>query len=458
MTTLFHIAEWDFHPESTPVLSSTSKITAAGGLVRLRLAQPAALIPGHPSQVYPIDDDVYVRTKQFSPGSLVSWGFVELIGEEPKDEDTNAVTSLSVRLYTGSVAQYWNGAAWANASAGDWNTITDFNANLNSYLGTSIAFEVRLKTTDNRFTPTLTNVKLKWNGESFSFFNEWIYRTVVPSMKASIRPVSDYTLEAPGGTSIDLNSFPLDAGFEITDVLNVYDHTNDSTHSTDLFSSYDSGTKVITLTGAIALDDTAWIVLRYSPQVAVTTSTDYTEESKVPAIWITGVRNPVGSNRRVGNRGPSIVDRSLTPPLGVVFPNPIPLVTLDITYAVLSSGALDLNRLNEALIHWIEIHPVLISPALDTSVRLQRRTVMDWSTGRSNAKEPVFLTGTFTLVDLPLIGDVSASAADGSNTSTPGAIEAGDPNHPGIGYGVSRANFVFQVAGGTGEDSVIVTE
>lgn len=458
MANLTHIAEWTFNREDDHTISDSAKVTAIGGRVRLRLVQPDIISPGLPDRVYTTDDDVYVRTEQFAPGSLVSYQFIEIIGNTPKGEDGAVVTSLSMRLHTGAEAQYWNGSAWATAGAGDWNTLADFNTNLSSYTGASVAFEIRLKTTDNRFTPSVQRVKLKWYGKPISFFNEWVYRTVVASMKAAIRPLSDYTFRAPGGTSIDLNNFPLDAGYDITDVASVFDHTNDPGHSNDLLSSYDSGTKVITLTSAIASTDTAWVVFRYAPQIAVTTSTDYVEEAQVPSIWLTGVRNPTGGKRSVGQRGPNIIDRSADPPSGASFPNPIPLLTLDITYAVLSPGSLDLNILNEALLHWIETHPVLFSPALDTPVRVRGRTLMDWNTGRNSAKEPVFLTGTFSLIDVPLIGDLSASAADGSNTSIAGAVEAGDPNHPGIGYGVKAANLTYRTTGGTGEDTVSITE
>lgn len=450
MTTLTHIAEWTFHKEDRPTLSDASNLTASGGRVRLVAGRPDVYLPGLPARVYSTADDLYVRTPAFAPGSLVAWGFVELIGSTPADENGNQVTSLDVRIFDGAGSRWWDGTTWASAGAGEWNTLADLNANLPEYDGGTIAFEVRLRTTDVRLTPSLTRVKLKWSGRSFSFFEEWIYNTLVASLKASIRPATSYTIAAPGGGAIALNEFPLDAGFAITNVIAVYDHTSDPTHTNNLFDSFSSN--VIALTGEIPAGNTAWIVFRYAPQIAVTTSMDYDEEAKVPAVWITGIRQRTAGTNRVGGRGPSIMNRATGS--GAVFPNPIPLLDLDITYAVLSPGSLDLLALNEALLHWFETHPVLVSPALDTGVHCGRQNVIDWSTGRASAREPNYLTGTFYLRNVPLVGDPAASAADGSGTATAGAIEAGDPAHPGVGYAVSTVRLANEVLGGTGSGTL----
>ena len=449
MTTLDHIAEWNFFPEDGHTLSDVSKMTAKDGIVRLILGQPAFTLPGFPGQVYTLDSDVYVRTKTFAPTHMITWDFVELYGTAPRDENRNQVTTMNLRIHDGTDSRYWNGGTWAVAGAGDWNTLSDVNANLSAYTGSSIAIEVELKTTDWVLTPTLRAVKLKWTGQLFSFFEEWIYRTVVAGMKSALRPPSDYTIKAPGGTSIDLDNFPLDSGWELADVIAVYDYTNDPTRRTNLLSSYDSGTKVITLTGAIAADDTAWVVFRYQPDIAVTTSQDFTDEAQVPAIWITGVRDVTRGTKRIGGRGPYAIDRTLAVPAGVVHPEAVSMIDLDFTYAVLAPTSLDLTKLNEALINWIDAHPILRSPGLDTHVKLSRTNALDWVTGVGAPKDLRLLTGTFTLREVPFIGDLSASAADGSNTAPAGAVDV---------FGVKQLSVDYSVLGGTGHDTVDITE
>lgn len=456
MTTQSYIHEWEFRDGGAWELSDASLLTAADGVARLRPVQPAAFLPGRTGRSYSTADDLYVRTAPFAPGIVTGWGFIEGIGDEPESYDGAAETSLSYRLHDGTDSRFWNGAAWAVAGAGDWNTLADFNANLSSYTGASLAVEARLRTTDGDLTPLLRVVKLKWTGEVVNTLREWLYNGVVRSLVNAVRPTTDYVIElAATGASFALSSYPLEAGWDITDVVAAYNETDDPGHTTDILDNYAAGT--VTLTGSLAAGKQVWLVMRYAPQVAVTTDHDFSEAAKAPAIYITSVRVPTDTRRGLGASGPHIIDRSAATPAGTAFPLPVPLVDIELTFALVAPGSVDLLKLQGVFADWMHAHPTLACSTFDASVRLEPGPAMDWSTEIANLGDPRQSASSLRLRNVPWYGDADSASADGSASARLGPVDAGDAGAPGVGYGVKRARFRWSSKTGPGADTQDMT-
>ena len=456
MPTTSYIEAFEFQPNLGNVLSDLALISAKGGVVALRyVANPSAQAPGQPSGKYTTTSNVYVRTRAFTPGALSSWGFVEIFGETDTVDEVQ-ITFIELRIWDGTEALYWDGGAWSSAASTDFNTLKVFNANLAAYTGAEISIEARLRTTDTQFTPTLSGFCLKWTGEKFSFMREWVVNTVLRSLKDSIRPLTDYPVDHTGGNIISLSDHPLDAAWNLTDVVEVYDHTNDPDHTTNLFSSFDSVESLITLTVFVDAGVRLWIKARYAPQVAVTTSSDYFEGGKSPAILITMV-SPQWGGKSIGARGPSAFDVTTPVPSGTVYPNPISMIDIDFTLATVAPTSQDLIVLNEAVGSWLDAHPTLRSRAIDHSVKMQSGNFLDWNTAQDDVKDPRLAVATFSLRNVPFIGDALSGGVEGASKAI-GAVDAGDPAAPGVGYAVSSVNVVSTVVGSGGNSTMQITE
>ncbi len=451
-----YIHAWGFQPEEDFALSG-SEITVVKGEVGLKYGNnPAALAPGQPAQAYSKLETIYVRTSTFAPEALTSWGFIQFLGETDSVDGTQ-VTFLEARVWDGAQALYWDGAGWSAAGPDQFNTLTDFNANLSSYTGTSLALEVRLRTTDGQFTPVLREVCLKWTGRAVSFLRDWVVDTLLRSMKDAIRPVTRCVMNHQGGDIIALSDHPPDAEWNYTDVVAVYDDESDPDRTTNLLVSYDATEGLVTLSSSVAAGVPLFVELRYAPQIAITTSSDYLEGGKSPAILVTMV-NPTWQGKSIGARGPAVLDVTTAVPGGTVFPNPIPMIDVDIALATVAPTSHDLIVLNEALTSWLESHPTLRSRALDQVVKMYPGNVLDWNTAQDDVKDPRLAVATLRLANVPFIADESSGAADGSASKKVGAVDVGDPSAPGIGYGVSKVTIGSQIIGTGGSSSLTIPE
>ena len=461
-----YIQHFGFTPEEGSSLSDATLITARKqiprdipGIVRLKPVQGPVSLPGRGAYAFSTADDIFVRTRLFSPTIATQWGFIQPIGtEEVENEQGVVVTSYAFRVFDGTDSWYWDGGAWAIAGAGDWNTLTDFNANLPALFAsaTSIAIEVRLRTTDGRFTPSLVEVLLKWTGQQISFFEEWIYNVLIASLQDSLRPESNFLIDGSGSISIPLGDIEFDTDLNIEDLICVFDETIDPDHTTNLLVSYDTGTQVITLSSAIPSGNRVFLTAIVVPQVSVTTSSDYSQEARVPAVRITNITP--GARKGLFARGPGAIDQTLPVPAGTVYPLPIPLRDYDFSFATEAPTSLDLVKLNEAMSNWMDSHPVLRSLALDLGIRMLRGPVLNWTTTTTDPNDLRGGIGSFSLLNVPDFGNAGVANQAGDATAVVGPVDAGDPNNPGVGYGVKRLNMGFRQGDGAGSDSQTVTK
>lgn len=324
---------------------------------------------------YPTDADLSVRTRTFEPNALRALLLVEVLATLPTDEDGNSPTSVGLRLYDGTSELFWNGAAWAIAGAGDWNTEAEVNANLASYDASARKFALvfNLVTTDDRYTPLVEGARVLWRGPV-----DWVDDVLVDSLVGSLQDELTYLEDAAfpplpaASASIDLDDYTDDQARTIVDVDAVFDHANDPTHATDLLSAYDPGTRVVTLSSPIPLNGVPFLRTEVRPVVAWDTNQDFAELGAVPQVILRDASS-TRSARYPGSASSSIVNRVTG--AGVKVPAPY-RATYEIVVEVVIDRTRTQARLLQELMRYFtegpssEVGPFLRSVGTDRRYRI----------------------------------------------------------------------------------------
>lgn len=243
-------------------LSDSTKIrlNAATHQIELISAGPN-LVTGNPR--YPTDTNLTVTTWITNPLTVKRWiGF----DYEPIVQEQPTGTSIGFKLNNGTSDYYWNGTVWAVAGAANWNTEAEIAAHISTFSATAkrLGVVANLRTTDPSVTPILQRINVLMECE-IDYLKSIVEGALVDFLKANIQPTIDFAFDAPGGIYLDLTFF--ETPFTIAGIAEVYDHTVDAIHVTNLFSAYDSVSKRLTLTAPIARGNTAWLRIRISPEV-----------------------------------------------------------------------------------------------------------------------------------------------------------------------------------------------
>ncbi|KKN30262.1 hypothetical protein LCGC14_0835770 [marine sediment metagenome] len=199
-----------------------------------------------------------------------------------------AVTSAGYRLTDGTDEFFHDGGSWV-VNVVDFNTEEEVAANIATFPVTAqkLGVVVQLTTTDPEVTPELEEIRVLWASD-VEHFEDVILRSLVRELRETVRPIGELIIGAlnSGGdvTSVDLSGNTIETPYDLVDVDSVYDETADPDHLTDLFSSFDSGTKVVTLSAGVPETNDIRVRFVYTPPVAVTTSQDFNEISRVPIL------------------------------------------------------------------------------------------------------------------------------------------------------------------------------
>jgi hypothetical protein len=217
---------------------------------------------------YPTTADLYAKTWLANPNTVKEWLiFQALVANE----------------------LYWDGGAWSAAGPGDWSTEAEVVANIAAFpMATqSIQVIINLSTTDPKYTPEVDWVKLLYNSD-LEWQEDYIAESMMPELREQLRPIAEYAEDlVAASTTVDLSV--IETPYDITDVDSAYNLTSDPQKLTDIASSYDTGTKVLTLTGSQPLGERILVRFKYRPVVALMTSQDYSEFAKVPAVILDDV-------------------------------------------------------------------------------------------------------------------------------------------------------------------------
>lgn len=314
---------------------------------------------------YPTDSDLKTYTWIANPNSATRWGGFDVEIEHFEDETGTKVTFDQYRIGDGTNEYFWNGVTWVTDFV-NWNTEAEIAENISSLpiVEKKIQVVVNLSTSDQRYTPILKFVKVLYYA-SIDFYEDWIFRSLVRKMKEEIRPISNFPIELEStGDEIDLNDYGLETSYEITGIDSVFNHTDDPEHLDDIFLSYDSVTKIITMSETVDMGKVVWIRFIYKPVVAVTTNQDYSEVERVPSIILNSIRQ-VKTYR--GDKRLFVRNKANGTAVETGFAKSI---DLDITLALITDKSGDQERLITEVKDFFENNKELTSYGLDEKASL----------------------------------------------------------------------------------------
>jgi len=348
-------------------IESNRNIITLGTNVRLNPLIHRIQLEENANGKYSTDADLYVKTWITTPQSVKQWLSFESIITHEFAEDGTQLTDHGYRLGNGTDEYWWNGATW-EINTTDWNTEEDIATNIQTFSITekSIQVIINLSTTNIDYTPLLQSVKILYDSDIE--FQEDVVRSIISNLSENIRPNSSHAVILASDTdTIDLiNDFPLKTQHDITDIDSAFNHDTDSNHDIDIFSSYDSGTKVITLNAVQTTGTTIWIRFIYKPSVAVTTKRTYTEIGKVPCVVISDINF---INKKQGQADNSVMNNTTGVGTRVKAPS---MVDIEFMLRILTGKALDQHRLIDEIRRHFRQNPMLTSRGMDESYSLQQ--------------------------------------------------------------------------------------
>lgn len=318
-----------------------SKITLGTG-VRLH-PQKDNLQLSAVDDLYSTDPNLYAKTWVFNPSSVIRWTGFDVIATNPQKFDGTYYTSLGFRLSDGTNEYFWNGSSW-EINTTDWNTEQQVATNISSFPVASKQLQVvvNLVTTDTSYTPLVYEIVVLYES-NIDLQDDLFYNSIIPYLE-NVNPISDFivTLTATGNT-IDLDDYPLETPYDITGIDSCFNHTDDPNYTTDIFQSYNSTTKVITLTSSVDSGKLVLIKFIYKPVVAISTDQEYVEVSEVPAIHILNyeVVNNISTlgNMSTRNKGAGTAVKALK----------TRQKTYELTAATVTGSAIDQQRLQDEI-------------------------------------------------------------------------------------------------------------
>lgn len=320
------------------------------------------------SGIYPTTLDLYAKTWTTTPRSLKRWvGFMADVTNY-KDITNTIVTDVRYRLSDGTTEMYWNtGAnAWVAASSNNWNTEAEVANNIASFPVSNQTIQVIINpsTSDATVTPEIRSISILYESD-LEELEEYVWRTLLPAMRSQIRPIAEHSIQmAATSNVIDLNDFNIETPYNIVGIDAVYDITQDAYKLSNLFSSFDSNSSVITLSASIPQNNVAFVRFIYEPVVAVSTSQDYTEIEKVPEILI----EDISIVQDLGKpNGPAFVLNK-----GTGNAKKIPIVQADIECngVFITDKAKDHARLSNAINRFFSANVLIKSVGMDDEFRL----------------------------------------------------------------------------------------
>lgn len=253
---------------------------------------------------FPTTANLFAKTRLTAPTTAKRWISFQADVKNKKVNQT-VVTSVGYRLSPDGIAElWWNGAAWVAAALGQWNTEAQVAANISAFVGRRIQVIVNLVTSNAEHTPEVYGVKILWESD-IEFQQEYIARSLIPAMREEIRPIGELALNLTASTTtVDLDQ--IETPYEIMGLDSAYNLTDDPDKLLDIGASYNTSTKVVTLTGALGAGKQLLIRFTYRPAIMIIQSQDYAELAKVPAICIESI---VQDKRQTVEPGPHVINK-----------------------------------------------------------------------------------------------------------------------------------------------------
>lgn len=352
MRTLRLIKSWRLEEKNRARVTLGTGVRLNPQLHRLELEEGAA--------GYPTDADLQAKTWTTAPAALIEWLGFEAVVQTPKADDLSQVTAVGFRLWDGTSEFYWDGAAWAVGTA-QWNTEAEVANHLQAFTGRTLGFVVNLSTTDARYTPVLEELKVLWRAR-IEYQEDLVYRSIVPTLRENIRPISDFPFEAAAALSqvdMSLPNYRPETPYNIVGIDSVFDHTADPDHLDDLFASFNVGTQIVQFSSAIPAGNIVWIRFIYEPEIVVTTSQEFAEIDKIPSLVLVDIdledAAEIGSSSSVVNKDQGSAVKLPPPVQGDLF----------VVLHGLTDKGVDQQRLSDQVKAFFTKNPILTSRGLD---------------------------------------------------------------------------------------------
>ena len=211
------------------------------------------------------------------------------------DEDDVALVEVQVSLDDGVTYLAWTGAAWGvQAADGTYNSREIFNDNCATLPVVNprcLAFRVQLTRRDDGDSPVLTGfdafVEYDQN------FHEDVYITLKAILEAATFPVQ-HRVQMTSGATFTLSSNYSPATIPAFEIFNL---TTDAYENTDIFHSYNSTSKLVTLTGAVLDDDVLMVRFDGKAPVVLARKDEMISLSSLP-VTVARLANSSYANER----------------------------------------------------------------------------------------------------------------------------------------------------------------
>jgi len=221
--------------------------------------------------------------------NLVATGLESMFGFAVSGELNSGSIGVQLSADAGTTWLYYNGAAWVAANPAvdaQWNTTAVIRTNIATFPfsnGDTRSVQVRLKLSPNstgKSTPVVTDVwfHVEYNYDPIVDF----YRSLKAFTEATRFDLYELMRADGSGATTIATDFVVDS----TKPIAVYNVTDEPARKTNLFSAYNAGTKVVTLTAAQDADDLLRVEYQASAPVFIVAD-DLFYDSQVPAIEIT---------------------------------------------------------------------------------------------------------------------------------------------------------------------------
>lgn len=346
------IKRFDFNEDNRGRITLGPNVRINPELNRLELRLGA-------TNVYPTTADLYAKSWVTNPKTVKRWvGFMS-DHKNAMNFENIVVTDVRFRLNDGVDDRYWNSGAnqWVVAAPNNWNTEAEVSDHIAAFPITTQSLQVviNLSTSDPRYTPTLTSVRVLYESD-LEEMEDYIWRSMLADIGAKIEPIGEYAAKlAADSATLEL---VLETPYNVSGIDAVYNVTADPNTLTDLFGSYDANTKIVTMSAVQALNSVIVVRFKYKPELAVTTEQDYTELQKVPQIIFDDI---VQSERSESGIADFVIDKVT----GAGKKVPITMGDLDVSGVFVTNKAKDHARISDALKGYFKRNPLLRSVGQD---------------------------------------------------------------------------------------------
>lgn len=318
-----------------------------------------------PRGPFPTTGDAIAKTWLAKPETVKGWiGFFVDV-RHGTDDCGQVVTNVRYRLSDdGSLERYWDGTQWRPAEADEWNTEEEVATNIGAFPVKSRSLQVilNLSTTDADVAPQIGLVKVLYDSD-VEFQEDLVLRSLIPLMEEQIRPIAEYDLDV-GSDATTVNLGQIETPYTITGVDSAYNLARDVHQLVDIAASFDSATKLVTLSDTVQAGERVRVRFFYRPVVALTTDQDYTEIASLPAVVIDDVAR-VNSAELHGE------DAVINKATGQGWKLPRPQHNdLDLPIRILTDSAKDQTRLADEMNRFFRSNELLRSRGLDEDYRL----------------------------------------------------------------------------------------